>query len=250
MPENQKLRRKTARACIALISVALSKISAAQAPGSIEIQLDDREPVRLLRVLHEDLDINIDGYLDEAIWDSLEPFGQARVLEPDTLALPPYATDTRIFCTERGIYVSFDMEQPADTIVERFVPRDAFDISRDNAGFTLDTSGDGRYGYWVNLSLGDSEMDGTGTAPGTVPRSVQKADRRRTDYVEFGDLFSDSWNDPPGDQVVIKLRYRLGSRRQQFLDMLDRGLRVFVISRDRSQRSLNVQHQRRESIYR
>jgi hypothetical protein len=44
---------------------------------------------------------------------------------------------------------------PAATIIQRFAPRDAFDVNRDNVGFTLDTSGDGRYGFWMNLSLGD-----------------------------------------------------------------------------------------------
>jgi len=53
------------------------------------------------------------------------------------------------------------MEQPADTIIERFVARDEFRVSRDRVDFSLDTSGDGRYGYWMGLSLGDSQMDGT-----------------------------------------------------------------------------------------
>jgi hypothetical protein len=29
--------------------------------------------------------------------------------------------------------------------------------------------------------------------------------------MEFNDLFRDNWNNPLGDQLVIKLRYRLGS---------------------------------------
>lgn len=133
----------------------------AQSSTSVEIGLDEKTPIHLLRVSHADLDIDVDGRLDEKIWTRLEPFGEALVIEPDTLKVPPYATDTRMFYTERGLYVAFDLEQPADTIVERYVPRDAFNLSRDNIGFTLDTSGDGRYGYWMNLSLGDSEMDGT-----------------------------------------------------------------------------------------
>lgn len=143
-----------------LLLTALCAV-ADEVPDSVELGIDSGVPIRLHRETHDDVAIRIDGHLDEATWAGIEPVGSLRVIEPDTLATVPYASDLRLFYTERGIYVSFDLEQPADTIIERFTPRDAFDVSRDNVGFTLDTSGDGRYGYWMNLSLGDSEMDGT-----------------------------------------------------------------------------------------
>lgn len=121
----------------------------------------ERSPIRLLRMLDGEAEVQIDGSLDESAWRRIEPFGELRVIDPDTLSSVPYGTDLRMFYTERGMYVSFDMEQPPETLIQRNAPRDAFDINRDNVGFTLDTSGDGRYGYWMNLSLGDSEMDGT-----------------------------------------------------------------------------------------
>lgn len=126
-----------------------------------DLRADAGPPIKLLRLLHGEAGIEIDGHIDEPVWQRIVPFGHLRMIEPDTLETVPYDTDTRIFYTERGMYVSFDMEQPADTLIQRYAPRDAYDINRDNVGFTLDTSGDGRYGYWMNLSLGDSEMDGT-----------------------------------------------------------------------------------------
>jgi hypothetical protein len=33
----------------------------------------------------------------------------------------------------------------------------------------------------------------------------------RTDLAEFGDLFEDAWDNPLGDQIIVKLRYRIGS---------------------------------------
>ncbi len=39
-----------------------------------------------------------------------------------------------------------------------------------------------------------------------------KADDRQTKLTTFSDLFSASWNYPLGDQLVVKLRYRFGSR--------------------------------------
>ena len=38
-----------------------------------------------------------------------------------------------------------------------------------------------------------------------------KGDSRRREYLPYSDLFSDSWSEPLEDQLVIKLRYRLGS---------------------------------------
>jgi hypothetical protein len=38
-----------------------------------------------------------------------------------------------------------------------------------------------------------------------------RGDSRQTDLMSFRDLFRDSWRYPLGDQLVVKLRYRLGS---------------------------------------
>ena len=38
-----------------------------------------------------------------------------------------------------------------------------------------------------------------------------KGAKSETDLASFGDLFQDSWDNPIGDQITIKLRYRLGS---------------------------------------
>ena len=144
---------------LALVASAVLNDAAAQESSDLEIGLGP--PIQLLRVDHDDLRIEIDGHIDEQIWQQIQPIDKMKVTKPDTLADVPYKTNMRVFYTERGIYVSFDMEQPQDTIIERFVARDEFHVSRDRIDFTLDTSGDGRYGYWMGLSVGDSQMDGT-----------------------------------------------------------------------------------------
>ena len=141
------------------IGSALAQVGAP--PDSISVDVDGAIPIRLQQRLHADAGVRIDGHLNDDAWGDIDPFGVLKVIEPDTLDDVPYGTDLRMFYTERGVYVSFDMEQPQDTIIKRYVPRDDRDVSRDRVGFTLDTSGDGRYGYWMNVSLGDSEMDGT-----------------------------------------------------------------------------------------
>lgn len=161
--ESYKLRQKLF-AIITTLGLSLLAIAVhAQESGAaaLELNVGTGPPIKLLRVDHDTVDISIDGRIDEKIWQGIEPIGEMRVTKPDTLAKVPYETDIRMFYTERGIYVSFDMEQPQDSIIERFVARDEFHVSRDRVDFTLDTSGDGRYGYWMGLSLGDSQMDGT-----------------------------------------------------------------------------------------
>jgi len=155
------LRQKLLGTLLAALAGLAANNSAAQFSDSVELGVNGTEPIRLLRANQADIDITIDGHLDEAIWQRTPTIGKLIVTKPDTLADVPYGTDTRIFYTEDGLYVSFDMEQPDETIVQRIAPRDAFDVNRDHVGFTLDTSGNGRYGYWMNMSLGDSEMDGT-----------------------------------------------------------------------------------------
>ncbi|MGK0259332.1 MAG: hypothetical protein ACI96M_002772, partial [Candidatus Azotimanducaceae bacterium] len=82
-----------------------------------------------------------------------------RVIDPDSMAQPMYATQTRMFFTNRGLYVSAVMEQPTDTLVARLSSRDQF-LNRDAFGITIDTSGEGLYGYWFKVNLGGSLMDG------------------------------------------------------------------------------------------
>ena len=118
-------------------------------------------PIPINRVNIDRSEIVIDGHINEAVWQEQPVLGDYRVVEPDTLAAPTYSTELRIFYTERGLYAAFDLEQPRDTLVQRHAPRDSFDVNRDTIGLNLDSSGSGRYGYWVTLALGDGQMDGT-----------------------------------------------------------------------------------------
>lgn len=108
-----------------------------------------------------DIDMEIDGKLDELVWTRISPFNEMRVTNPETLSEVPFDTRTRIFYTSRGLYIAVDMEQPADTIVQRISSRDNTAIKRDSVTVTLDTSGEGLFGYWMMLALGDNQADGT-----------------------------------------------------------------------------------------
>ncbi|XOV88322.1 MAG: DUF5916 domain-containing protein [Pseudomonadota bacterium] len=107
-----------------------------------------------------EVDITIDGSLSEPIWQSLEWHDDLVVIEPDTLAEPPFETRIKFFYTNRGLYIGVWNEQPSDTQIARLSSRDDF-IPRDDVSFTLDPSGQGLYGYWFGVNLGGTLYDGT-----------------------------------------------------------------------------------------
>ncbi len=104
--------------------------------------------------------ITLDGHLHEPIWQQARAIDQFVVLEPDTLEPAEHATYLRLVYADRGLYVGADLRQPPPTLVRRLSGRDMRD-NRDSISLTIDTSGEGRYGFWFGISLGDSLMDGT-----------------------------------------------------------------------------------------
>jgi hypothetical protein len=134
---------------------------AATPPSQLVIDLNVGDPITLPSYQESNLNMNIDGKLDEPVWHEFAGVDDFRVVDPDTGAVPRYHTLVKMFYTERGLYASFRMEQPAETLVRWYSGRDEGRLNRDNVGVTIDTSGEGRYGYWVNLALGGNQIDGT-----------------------------------------------------------------------------------------
>ena len=114
-----------------------------------------------LERLSEAVEVSVDGHLDEAVWRRLPAQGAFRTVSPTTLAPISLATQVRFFYTDEGLYLGATMEQDPATMVERLSSRDQGHLNRDYFSFTLDTSGEGLYGFWFQLSLGDSVSDGT-----------------------------------------------------------------------------------------
>ena len=108
---------------------------------------------------YDSVEIELDGRLDEAVWAEVPGYDDMVVVEPDTLDPTRFKTVARYLYTDRGLYIGVWNEQPPDTLIARLSSRDDF-INRDGWGITLDTSGEGRYGYWFNINLGGSVLDG------------------------------------------------------------------------------------------
>jgi hypothetical protein len=107
----------------------------------------------------DDLDIEIDGMLSEPVWQAVPGYTNMLVTEPITLEPARHLTTSRFVATARGLYVGATMEQPADTLISRLSARDEY-LNRDAYGITIDTSGEGNYGYWFIVNLGGSVQDG------------------------------------------------------------------------------------------
>ena len=137
-------------------AVVITDARQPETPGKRTIRLS-KDIVSIPRM--EGASINLDGRVDESVWTSVPAFTDLKVVDPDTLADPEYPTAAHIFYTDKGIYVGAVLEQPVDTLVERLSTRDKR-LSRDDFSMSLDTSGDGSYGYFFQISLGGTKGDG------------------------------------------------------------------------------------------
>lgn len=113
-----------------------------------------------IRKVIENPEIQLDGRLNEAIWQELNGVDAMRVVDPDTLAPAALATLSRFFYSDRGLYVGIELQQDAQTLIPRLSSRDA-EINRDGVIVYLDTSGEGLYGYFFGVNLGGTLVDGT-----------------------------------------------------------------------------------------
>ncbi len=143
------------------------------------------ENPRIYRVSEAEAEIVLDGFIDEEVWRTLPVIDGMKVVDPDTLEDAPYETHVRFFYTERGIYVSSMNFQPKDTLIARMTSRDNF-ITRDGFAVTLDPSGQGLYGYFLRINLGDSLNDGTVLPERQFNRQWNGAWDGRTQELENG----------------------------------------------------------------
>ena len=129
------------------------------APAVRAIDATD-EPLVFEKFDEQEVNVDIDGSLNEDVWHKIPSFDNMVVTQPDTLTDSQLATDSRFFYTDKGLYVGVSSQQNPDDLVARLSSRDKF-INRDGIEFGLDTSGDGLYGYWFGVNLGGTLMDGT-----------------------------------------------------------------------------------------
>ena len=127
----------------------------------LSAQVLSQQLPRITQYKEAEVKIVLDGFIDEAVWQRVPAVDGMKIVQPDTLEDAPYKTDIRFFYTERGIYFGIVNHQPAETVISRLIARDTSpgNIVTDSIGVIIDASGEGRYGYGMRLSLGDSQFD-------------------------------------------------------------------------------------------
>jgi hypothetical protein len=113
---------------------------------------------RVAQFSEEEVSIQLDGFVDEAVWQQLPFIDGMKIIDPDTLQDAPYETRIRFFYTQRGLYFGIINFQPEETLVARMTNRD-FRLQRDGIEVLIDASGTGLFGYRIRLNLGDTMTD-------------------------------------------------------------------------------------------
>ena len=81
------------------------------------VEVFSQELPRIRQFDKDEVNITLDGFVDESIWESIPIVDDMKISDPDTLEDAPYKTDIRFFYTESGIYFSMVNHQPKDTLV-------------------------------------------------------------------------------------------------------------------------------------
>ncbi len=147
--------------CLAITSRAQTNQETHSGAPRLEIARETvHEPLTIPRYEHTEVDIRIDGRLDEAIWADIPVLDRMTVTSPDIDAPARFGTETQFVYTERGLYVGAWNRQPAETMTRRLAGRDSFNSTFDAFQIMVDSSGNGLYGYWFMVKLGGSVNDG------------------------------------------------------------------------------------------
>jgi len=106
-----------------------------------------------------DQPINIDGVIDEAVWERALVINDFRTIKPNNQLPHEFKTEIRILASTEGLYFANVNNQPVETLIAQSASRDVAP-SADDILIVLDTSGEGKYGFHFQTSLGNSIADG------------------------------------------------------------------------------------------
>ena len=106
--------------------------------------------------------IEIDGVLKESAWRGASTINDLVEVYPDDSGLKPeLETEIKVLYTEKGLFIGFWCETPKEKQMGRLSFRDNGGVERDWFRVSIDPSGQGVNGYYMELALGGSIQDGT-----------------------------------------------------------------------------------------
>ena len=173
------------RSAFTAIVSTVALLSAVQNLSALAQQSDDPDtinrPVRAApasleaRALTGDVDINLDGRIDEAVWAAATPITDFTQQEPVEGAEPSERTEVRVVFDEDNLYIGAIIYDDPEGVMAFQRQRDARLSTDDRFMWILDTFLDGRTGYFFEINaaglMGDGIIGGGGGGRGSGGRS-------------------------------------------------------------------------------
>ena len=117
-----------------------------------------------------DVTIDLDGRLDEGIWQDAIPITDFTQQEPTEGGVPSHPTEIRVVYDENSLYIGATLYDDPDGIIAFQRQRDAGLGTDDRFMWILDTFHDGRTGYFFEINpaglMGDGILGGRGGGRG------------------------------------------------------------------------------------
>ncbi|MEM7417951.1 MAG: DUF5916 domain-containing protein [Gemmatimonadota bacterium] len=127
-------------------------------------------PVDLIAQRVDELNINLDGRVDEAIWGTATPITDFTQQEPVEGGQPSERTEIRVLFDENNLYMGVIIYDDPDEVLAFQRERDAALSTDDRFMWIFDTFRDGRTGYFFEINaaglMGDGVLTGGGGGRG------------------------------------------------------------------------------------
>jgi len=110
---------------------------------SLQIAAQEKKTLKAVRVTETP---KIDGVLDEAVWQTLQPYNEFFKYEPTNEGEvdPRYQTEVKMAYDDKNVYVGATMYDPEpDKILSQFSQRDEIFVQADHFAIALNTYNDG-----------------------------------------------------------------------------------------------------------
>lgn len=116
------------------------------------ITLNAQEGVKTLRAKFITESINLDGVLDEPLWNLVESTDYFWQYFPTDSALAQHATEVKVLYNEQTLFVSFRAEATGEEYVTATLRRDFGGTTNDNVSLLFDTFSDGTNAFFFGVT--------------------------------------------------------------------------------------------------
>ena len=171
-------------ASCAVVSILVVSALCAGSPHDAFAQQSEEDrlagaPIALVAHRLSEVDIELDGRLDESIWSSATPIRDFTQQEPVEGGVPSEETEIRVLYDEDALYIGAVIYDDPEGILAFQRARDAPLSTDDRFMWILDTFRDGRTGYFFEINaaglMGDGVMTGGGGGGGFGGGGTNKA---------------------------------------------------------------------------